>query len=225
MSGGTDSGTENLLTKEQRAIVSGLAGIIGQQLGIDVGGTTGKGGGSFLEKLMGGKPGAKIGSPIGIGGPDFDAAVGASSLQKKFFDILGGPIAGLASGNIESIRGMLEPSAASARRDFYGPRGALDQIMHKYGSEGGLSGPLAQMMLDAGVDFETKLAGGQFDTLRSLMPMATQALQTGGDTQRQVSTQQWMMQQPWANPWLQYLPTALSPTKVATTSGGGFLGI
>lgn len=227
MSGGTDTSTQNVLSQSQRRIINGLAGVIGAQLGLDMGGGGG-GGKSWWNKMLGGDAaggGGGGGGPIGIGGPEFDAAVGPSSLQQKFFEILGGPIAGLARGDLSAFEDVSRPSMDAARRDFYGRGGSLDQIMHKYGSDGGRSGALAQGMLDAGVDFETKLRGGQFDTLKSLFPTAVSALGTGGDTQRQVGTQQWMMQQPWANPWLQYLPTALSPTKVATTSGGGFLGL
>lgn len=113
------------------------------------------------------------------------------------------------------------------------------------------SGASRRALAEAGATMNTDITGKLADVLyqgeqghlnRQLQGLQfplnlTTALNVPGATEREISTQQgqeqyqdWMMSQPWANPWLNQLPTALGakafenvviPGQTTQTKGGG----
>jgi hypothetical protein len=142
-----------------------------------------------------------------------------------------------------------------ARRDFYGPGGAQEQVLHRYGS-GGPSGVARSELANATTDFNLGMAGLKADIglrgeearqgsleaaagrqlggIQASAEEETRPLRYGleiGGEQRAIEQQRlqgdylnWQQSQPWASPWLQFLPQALGQYNQIgseTSSGGG----
>jgi hypothetical protein len=163
-------------------------------------------------------------------------------------------IQGILSGQLPAAQGtdlynrLADAQSARARQSFYGRGGAIDQILQAYGSSGP-SGAVYDQLGSASSNFElgvseqdaaTRLRGQE--ALLGMYPGMIQASGLeeserinmrlrGGEAERQIANQQnqadyfkYQMAQPWANPWLQFLPMALTQTKLPSSGGGGLFG-
>lgn len=231
-SGSSDTERIPVLNDEQMDLVNRFAGILSGRLGRSV------------------RP------------PPFDLAAPASPLQEMAFSMIPGlgtsdmartrqaALSGIMEGRVpfandQAFNSIFQTMAAPARRSFYGPKGTLDQVLHRFGSSG-RSGVTLGALADASADFESNLAGQgyeqQFGTLRSLFAPSVQASAAeetrpiryaleAGAQQRDIANQQiagryqkWLLRQPWSSPWLQFLPAALTKTHAVgqeTDEGGG----
>ncbi len=125
----------------------------------------------------------------------------------------------------------------------------VPQVMEYYAGQNAVdSGAAMRALAKSGTDLQTQLNAelanllwGEKQSLQSRQDLASQmglnllpATIGMGEEQRGITQQlmqepyqKWQMSQPWANPWLQYLPVALGTTpyqvNTYTTGGGGGL--
>lgn len=194
-----------------------------------------------------------VSGPTGLQTAGFNLAAGygtgsfGQARGNAIQNVLAGNLPGSATG-VPLYNQLAQAQSARARESFYGRGGGIDQILHAYGSTGP-SGAVYDQLGSAVGQFELGVSENELNTrvrgLEQLYGMYPGFVQASGleestriaerlkagQAERGITNEglqadyfKYQMAQPWANPWLQFLPLALTQTKAPTSGGGGLFG-
>lgn len=203
--GGGQMGQMTTLTPEQRSILDMLTKILGGELGQP--GEMPPGASQLQEQLFGALSGGETG---GAG-----SAIQAGS---EYLDRLLSQDYDPTAGQEYWEQAFQKPMMQQWEQEI------MPSIAEKYGGAGAISSSgFNRAMGQAGANMQTQLGGQLADVLyqgqqahkgrqlqgAGLSQQLAGLLGQAGGEQRNIGLQQWESQQPWGNPWLNFLPLAL----------------